>query len=242
MTRTLLRLALMLPFAASLPALAQVETVRTPLLRPAAEKQVLGAQFRARADRAAEAALRQRLPEAEELLEPVIEYCSGLAQAGRLVVGVANIDEYRAHVASQARGQAVDWVDMACPGAYKTRAFIDIDKKDHASALAFLDKAILLAPYWAEPLAERGYLLDQLGKPSDALADYLRALELVDRFQSNAYAKALVLRGLGYTHVELGDLDAAEQAYRKSLEAEPGNALAQRELDYIRKQREAAKP
>ena len=174
------------------------------------------------------------------MLEPIVDFCDRLLQPGRAVVSVANAAEYQAHMESQAQGQPVDWVDMACPGAYKTRAFIDIDNKDFDGALAFLDKAILLAPYWAEARAERGYLLNQRGEPRQALADYRHALELVQRFESNAYARALVLRGLGYTQVELGDLDAAEQAYRESLEAEPGNALALRELEYIRKRCEPA--
>ena len=39
-----------------------------------------------------------------------------------------------------------------------------------------------------------------------------------------------------------GALDAAERAYRASLEIEPGNALAQKELEYIRQQRDKARP
>ena len=37
-------------------------------------------------------------------------------------------------------------------------------------------------------------------------------------------------------------LDAAEQAYRKSLEIEPGNATAENELEYLRQQRDKARP
>ena len=65
------------------------------------------------------------------------------------------------------------------------------------------------------------------------------------KHEANKRAIALALRGIGYSQVELGDLDGAEQSYKESLEVEPGNTLAQRELDYIRQQREktpAAKP
>ncbi|MEF9977498.1 MAG: hypothetical protein RR834_03235, partial [Thermomonas sp.] len=73
---------------------------------------------------------------------------------------------------------------------------------------------------------------------------YRSALTLSRKHEANKRAIALALRGIGYSHVELGDLDAAEQAYLESLEVEPGNALAQRELEYIREQRKknAAKP
>lgn len=60
---------------------------------------------------------------------------------------------------------------------------------------------------------------------------------MTDRYPSSKNLKGLVLRGIGYQLVELDDLDGAERAYRDSLEAEPGNALAQRELEFIRERR-----
>lgn len=242
MRRSLARVSLVAMLACCAPALAQVETVRTAIRRTPTEQQILGAQFRKQSDRATEAALQHRLADATALLQPIIAFCDRLQEPGRALVSVADASEYEAYVASQGRGEPIDWVDMACPGAYKSRAFIDIDNKAFDSALAFLDKAITLAPFWAEPLTERGYLLNQLGRSPEALATYRQAIGLVERFPSNKYANALALRGLGYTQVELGDLAAAEEAYRKSLEVEPGNALAERELDYIRKQRERPTP
>lgn len=230
-------IALLALSMAAMPSHAQVETVRTPLTRPAAQAQILGSKYRVQADRAADLALRGKQSEAMASLRPVIVFCDGLVEAGYALVSVANELEYNAYVSASGTGAPIDWVDMACPSAYKTQAFLDIDNKDTDAAHSALDKTVRLAPFWAEPLAERGYLLNQLGKHREALEDYQHALELVARFQSNKYAEALVLRGLGYTEVELGDLDAAEQAYDKSLKAEPDNALALRELDYIRKQR-----
>jgi len=60
----------------------------------------------------------------------------------------------------------------------------------------------------------------------------------VERYESNTYLRPLVLRGLGYTYIELQDLDRAEALYRQSLEIEPGNTTAERELEYIRRQRQ----
>ena len=227
----------LLASCAALPARAQVEAVRTPLTRPAAQAQVMGSKYRAQAKRAAAMGRRGKIPEALGLLRPVIAYCDGLIDAGYAIVSVNNEREYNAYVAESGHGAPVDWVDFACPSAYKTQAFLAIDRKDMVVARSALDKAIRLAPYWADPLAERGFLLNQLGKHQEALDDYRHALALVDRFQSNAYARPIALRGIGYTQVELGDLDAAEQAYKDSLKAEPDNALALRELDYISKQR-----
>lgn len=227
--------ALIVCLAASPSAWAQVETVRTTLARTSIEQ--LGSQYRADVARAHDVAMQGDWDAARKLLRSVVDYCDRLSRPDLDVVSVANPAEYQTFVGASAKGSPVEWVDSACPSAYKNMAFLDIEQKDTASAQVFLDKAVAISPYWAEPHAERGYLLNQLGRPQEGLASYQRALELVERFPSNVYARALVLRGLGYTHIELGDLDQAETAYRQSLQVEPDNALAMKELDYIAKQR-----
>jgi len=222
--------------AASLPATAQVQTVVTPLQR-AHSPQQMGAKFRADTNAATMAARQGDIAGARKLLAPVIAYCDQLATETRDVVSVANDAEYEAFVAASTRGKPVEWVDTACPSAYKMAAFLDIEAKQPDTALAMLDRTSAIAPYWAEPHAERGYLLNQLGRQEEGLASYERALALVEKYESNAYLKALVLRGLGYTYIELHDLDRAEALYRQSLEIEPGNSTAERELEYIRQQR-----
>lgn len=224
---------------ASACAAAQVQTVVTPLARVHWPMQ-MGARYRADADAATEAARQGNHAEARKRLAPVIFYCDHLASPKRDVVSVANDAEYEAFVAASTSGKPVEWIDTACPSAYKMAAFLDIEAKDPHAALAMLDTASAIAPYWAEPHAERGYLLNQLGRQREGLASYERALDLVERYESNAYAKALVLRGLGYSLIELHDLDRAEAVYRQSLEIEPDNHLALSELDYIRQQRQGA--
>ncbi|HEY0502434.1 MAG TPA: tetratricopeptide repeat protein [Lysobacter sp.] len=219
---------------------AQVETVITPLTR-AHSPQQLGARFRADANAATQAARQRDYAGARKHLAPVIAYCDQLATPTRDVVSVANAAEYDAFVAVSTSGKPVEWIDSACPSAYKMAAFVDIETRDHDAALAMLEKTSAVAPYWVEPHAERGYLLNQLGRVQEGLASYQRAWELVERYESNDYARALVLRGLGYTWIELRDLDRAEDYYRQSLQVEPGNAVAEHELRYIREQREGVK-
>lgn len=224
--------------AASTASRAQDETVRTPLA-PTAARAELGAQHRGAIERATAAALQGRAAEARALLMPVAQWCDRLSETGRATVAVANANEYAQYVDMHGAGAPVDWIDVSCPLAYKGLAFVDIEERRTDSALAHLSRAQALAPYIASIAAERGYLLNQLGRPREGLQAYRQALALVERFKSNAHSEGLVLRGLGYTHIELGDLDEAERMYRRSLEAEPGNALALRELDYIAKQRGA---
>ena len=233
----------MLALAAS-PACAQVEIRTTAVERVAFQKQVLGAQHRDTVARAVRATKRGDWKEALEIVRPVLAYCDALLRTGRGLVSVATEAEYSEYVAALGNGDPVDWVDMACPDTYQVHAFVAVEEKRFDDALAMLEKTIRLAPYWSEPLTEHGFVLNQLGRPTDGLASYRSALVLSRKHEDNKRAIALALRGVGYSQVELDDLDAAEQAYLESLEVEPGNSLAQRELEYIREQRKkkATKP
>jgi tetratricopeptide (TPR) repeat protein len=85
---------------------------------------------------------------------------------------------------------------------------------DHAPALA----------------GEHALALARLGRMDDALAAYDKALKLPAAKDTD---KARFQRGRGYVLTELNRLDEAEAAYRESLKLEPGNQIAQRELNYI---------
>jgi len=66
------------------------------------------------------------------------------------------------------------------------------------------------------------------------------AAHLQNTFDNSANQnKAIAWRGLGYTYVELGELEKAQQAYEESLRLEPGNSIATDELEYIRKRRDS---
>lgn len=221
---------------------AAQQRVATHLDRPDTEAQVLGSQYRETVQQALRATARGELAQALDLLKPVLGFCDGLIAGGRRLVSVADAGEYTAYVAAAGNGEPVDWVDMACPEAYHAQAFIAVERNDAQAAFAALGKASGMAPYWVDPLVERGHLLNTTGKPAEALATYRAAQALVDTHPSNRSRQAIVLRGIGYSQTELGDLDAAEQAYRKSLEIEPGNATAENELEYLRQQRDKARP
>lgn len=214
--------------------------VRTAVSVTESERQAMGSQFRdtlglVRADLEA-----QRLEQAIARLAPVTEYCDRLLASGRALVSVATASEYQSYMASRQNSEPVDWVDMSCPQSYNILGYIAVEARDFEKALAYLDKAVSLAPLWADPRVEHGFVLNQLHRNREALADYRLALQLVERYPSNAAMKAIAQRGLGYTFVELGDLEAAERAYQDSLVAEPGNALALKELEFIRQRRGAA--
>jgi len=94
-----------------------------------------------------------------------------------------------------------------------------------------------LAPAAASAAAERGYILNQVGKTDEALAAYQRSLSLAKRFHSQRAYQAPALRGMGFSLIEMQRLDEAENAFRESLEVEPDNKIALGELGYIRQLR-----
>jgi len=85
--------------------------------------------------------------------------------------------------------------------------------------------------------AEKGYALNQLRRPAEALATYDLALK--DGMVANP-TRAILLRGKGFSLIELRRLDEAEQAYNDSLKLAPGNRNAQSELQFIAQQRAKA--
>jgi tetratricopeptide (TPR) repeat protein len=83
-------------------------------------------------------------------------------------------------------------------------------------------------------LTERGAALEALKRPEESLANFDRGLK-IEGLKDNQ--RAVMLRGRGFSLVELGRLDEGEQAYRDSLVAEPNNPRALNELTYIRRLR-----
>lgn len=89
-----------------------------------------------------------------------------------------------------------------------------------------------LGKHWAPLMYERGVALVSLKRYEEALSVYD---ELVNHPGLDKPLLALIHRGRGFALIELGRLPEAETAYQKSLEIEPGNKIAQHELEYIEK-------
>ncbi len=190
-----------------------------------------GFQFRDRVN----AVMLKRLDPAEgfESIAPVLAFCDAkMADTFKLHFSIQNDAEGK-ELAGTHSGKEIEWLDWACPGAYKAAAYLAIEQQDIAKALAFLDQAEAVAPLLAEPVIERGYVETRTGNPAAGVASYRRALALIEGHPGSSDMKAVALRGLGFSLIETGDLPGARKAYEQSLVVEPGNKLASDELDYL---------
>lgn len=115
----------------------------------------------------------------------------------------------------------------------KGQGFSASAEHDYISALDYLERAASAAPTSASPRVEQGYVLNRLGRFQDGFATYENAVRLAERYTASSDQLPPALRGTGFSLIELGRLDEAEAAFRRSLEIDPDNALPLHELRYI---------
>lgn len=121
----------------------------------------------------------------------------------------------------------------------KAYALVELKRYDEASEA--LARAQTLAPDNPQFLSERGHL-HQIRREWQQMLDANKRAEDSTHFASpealRDSERARALRGQGFALIELKDLDAAEAAFRTSLELDPDSQLARSELAYIRKLRD----
>lgn len=132
-----------------------------------------------------------------------------------------------------------EWIEWGYKNCLQVQAFVAVERRDLQQALSMLRKLEYLAPVSAGTSVEIGYVLNQLAKPTEALQTYRHAHELSKQYSSQRPYLAMSLRGIGFSLIELKQLDEAEKAFQESLQIEPENKLAQNELAYIQQLRSA---
>lgn len=115
----------------------------------------------------------------------------------------------------------------------KGYALIDLGRPDQAEV--FLERATVMAPFephYVNELAELYKNRRQWQKSHDTFA---RALDIADYpgVDASPQVRARSLRGMGFNMIELGDLDTAEELFRRSQDYDPNSAAARTELEYI---------
>ena len=137
-------------------------------------------------------------------------------------------------------GRSVRWELNAYPLAHFVLGFHCVNAGQLDRAVDLLGRGLMLEP--TNPLfpIELAHVLGRLGDWENALR-LLEPIREVGPFV-NPLALARTRRARAAAYVELGRLDDAEAAYRASLEAEPDNPIALRELKYIAALRAGMQP
>ncbi len=124
------------------------------------------------------------------------------------------------------------WAD-----AYFMKGFALFDLERIVEAKQNMEQAISFSPSNSQYLSEMGAIHRVEKDWVRSLEFYQKAEEAAESSPENAKKAELgvALRGAGYVLVEMGELDKAEEKYRKCLEIDPGDNKARAGLGYIRK-------
>jgi tetratricopeptide (TPR) repeat protein len=182
-----------------------------------------------------------RLSDAEAIIDEVIErFDAIMSDPGATYVSMANHIDFDTFRENNPELEQAVWIDWCYREALSRKAYILAERDDLPRALRYLELELKAAPYAAPPYAEAGYIFNRQGRYKEAASSFRKALEITDQFPSAHLSRPIALRGLGFALIEMGDLDAAESAFRESLEFEPDNELALNELKYIQHHRALA--
>ncbi len=116
------------------------------------------------------------------------------------------------------------------------KGFALIDLNRSAEAGAYLERAAAMAPLEA-------HYANEYAEWHKSRRNWQKSFDLFEKARdAAAYApekyrpefEARSLRGMGFTKIELGDLDLAEKYFRDSLKLVPKHQGALQELDYIK--------
>ena len=115
------------------------------------------------------------------------------------------------------------------------KAYALNELKRETDGVATLEKLTALAPLHAHYFVELGYGYRMIGAPDKAMVAYRAAFDnsKAPGLEDAKADRAAALRGIGYLLIDKNDLDGAADSYRKSLEEDPGSAIAKSELEYI---------
>ena len=185
----------------------------------------------------------KRLAEAKALLEEELarkpeDWRPVRGEGDQEFICCWDLGEFLAYCA-QAQPRAkerVVWVRGSYSRACYLLAYVAVEEGDPQAAFQALTAGLRLEPDHPHLWCEMGHLLQLLRQHEEALQCYLRAESV--RSWASSEQKGRALRGQGISLIDLGRLDEAEQALRRSLEVEPENQNALHELGYIAHLRE----
>ena len=133
---------------------------------------------------------------------------------------------------SQGRAKkAISAVGNAYPRAFYHMGFLCVKRKQFGRAIEYLDEGQRLEPTNPKFIMEKCEALVCSGRKEEALALYAQVREIGPYVSGHDLAVAI--RGQGFVLIEMGRLDDAEKAFKRSLDIEPKNGVALNKLQYI---------
>jgi tetratricopeptide (TPR) repeat protein len=151
---------------------------------------------------------------------------------GKRFIRFWDMEEFMHYVTAEKeniKGEII-WLQSAYPKALYYIGFCCVKANDPSNAIKFLDAGFKIEQH-PMFLIEKGKALSMMQKHEEALACYEAAFNHPGVVK--ATLRAVALRGKGVQLIDLNRLDDAEEAFRKSLELDPNNPVAEHELKYI---------
>jgi len=190
-------------------------------------------------NKAWDAIVKNDLNVARHLLEEVVantpkEYIYSYEEGGRLFVKFWTEDEFLHYVTGlddEQKKKSINWILSVYPRAYFYLAYIDMEEGRPENAIVQIKESLRLEPDQPVCFCEMALAYSKLGDNEKAIDLYDRALQ--SRLYIPSSAKVLALRGKGVVLIEMEELDLAKKCLIESLEYEPNNELALKELEYL---------
>lgn len=152
------------------------------------------------------------LARAESLYRAVLRAEPAHAEALHLL-GVLTLQTGHAQAAGELIGRSLQ-INAQQPVAYLNLSSAQRELKRLQEALASVDRALSMAPDYADALNNRADILVELNRPEEALASLDRALQLRPQF-------ALALNNRGNALGMLGRTEEALRCYEQALQLQP---------------------
>ena len=139
--------------------------------------------------------------------------------------------QFAAHHQAAGDRRKLTWVRPSYGEACYLLGYLAVEEGDYAAARRHVERGLGLEPDHPLLLCELGMIEGGSRRHGEALGCYRKAAD--SRPWTPPAVVARALRGVGFSLIELGELDRAEEAFRQSLELEPDNATARQELEII---------
>lgn len=178
----------------------------------------------------------------EDYFNPAIARCEAdqAASDARLYVARSQPEMLMYLLQSAASDTSAEIIQSACPDAYFLKGYSLIDLGEPEDAERTLLEGLEWSPLNSAFLSELGHLRHVDRDWKGAIEYFERARDAADGFapeELRVTELTRAIRGIGFSLIEIGDLDGAETLFNESLELDPADERSPEELQYIQKLR-----